>query len=463
MKQYKKALCWIRRDLRFSDHAALSAACTRAEKMAIVFIFDTQILSKLSDKNDRRITFLKRSLEEMDKKLREQGSLLLVRYGDPIREIPLLAKKLGVDIVFANHDYEAYSIQRDKSVQKELQKISCSFETFKDQVIFERRELLTGSETPFKVFTAYKNAWLKKINTEHFLSHNTPLENLLPQREIQAHSHPWDWKSIGFEESTIWLEPGENAAHKRLQNFQKNILASYKIRRDFPAQEGTSGLSTHLRFGTISVRKALRMALEHKGIGADTWINELIWRDFYQMILSEFPQVNRHAFKLEYDSISWPGEEKHFKAWCEGNTGFPLIDAAMRHFNETGWMHNRLRMIVASFLVKDLLIDWKRGEKYFARYLLDYDFAANNGGWQWCASTGCDAQPYFRIFNPLMQSKKFDPQGDYIRKHCPELKYLSAKDIHDPPLQLRSSIKYPKPIVDHSIQRLKALALYKKE
>ncbi len=463
MKQYKKALCWIRRDLRLSDHAALSAACTRTEAMAIVFVFDTKILSALQDKNDRRITFIKHSLEELDATLRERGSCLIVRFGDPAKEIPALAKELGATIVFTNRDYEAAAIQRDQSVQKELQKFSCSFESFKDQVVFEKKELLTGGGTPFKVFTPYKNAWLKQLKIEHYLEYKTPLKNLLPRSEIEKFSSSWNWKNLGFLENSLWLKAGEKAAVKRLQKFQKKSLREYKIGRDFPAiTDGTSGLSTHLRFGTISIREALRMVLEHKGIGTETWISELIWRDFYQMILHEFPHVNTQAFKAEYNGIQWPGQEKHFQAWCEGNTGFPIVDAAMRHFNATGWIHNRLRMIVASFLVKDLLIDWKWGEKYFARHLLDFDFAANNGGWQWCASTGCDAQPYFRIFNPTSQSEKFDPKGDYIREYCPELKSLSTKEIHSPLVGRLFGVKYPQPIVEHAQQRTKALALFQK-
>jgi deoxyribodipyrimidine photo-lyase len=272
----------------------------------------------------------------------------------------------------------------------------------------------------------------------------------------------WTLDKIGFQSNSLWLKPGSKAAFERLKNFIK-IVDRYDEYRDIPSVEGTSGLSVHLRFGTISIRELIRQSLKKRNKGSQTWLSELIWRDFYFMILDQFPHVVNGAFKTEYDKIQWPGREEHFEAWCDGKTGYPIVDAAMRHFNKTGWMHNRLRMIVASFLVKDLLIDWRKGESYFARYLLDYDLSANNGGWQWCASTGCDAQPYFRIFNPVAQSKKFDPNGEFIRANVEELKDVSSKKIHEPmESDLFSAQSYLAPIVNHSTQRNLALKLFEK-
>ncbi|MGE4232848.1 MAG: deoxyribodipyrimidine photo-lyase [Bacteriovoracia bacterium] len=437
------SLVWLRRDLRLYDQAALSEATKNSDKIALVFVFDEKILKDLP-KNDRRITFIFESLQEISSVLRKKNSELIVRYGDPTKEIPELALKLGVGCVYTNHDYESYAKKRDDKIKRELLKSRINFKTFKDQVIFEKDEILTATNTPFKVFTPYSRAWLKKLEPKYFKEKTIDFSKLISSKEISKHSQTLDLDKIGFKKSALWLTPGETAARKRLGLFCK-IIGEYKDKRDFPAANATSGLSVHLRFGTISIRDCVRVALEQiksasKKTGAETWLKELIWREFYQMILDQFPYVAVSAFKKEYDSIKWPGKEEHFQAWCEGNTGFPIVDAAMRHFNETGWMHNRLRMIVASFLVKDLLVDWKKGEKYFAQNLLDFDLASNNGGWQWCASTGCDAQPYFRIFNPDSQTKKFDPKKEFINQY----------------------VKKPTtPIIDHSVQRLKAIRLYK--
>ena len=439
MKRFKRALVWLRRDLRLHDHTALSAAALSADSMAFVFVYDTKILGALKDKNDRRVSFIFSSLQEIDQTLRERGGQLIFRHGDPTEEIPKLAKAMGADLVCVNHDYESYGQKRDQKVEASLKKEGIVFESLKDQVIFERRELLTGGGTPFKVFTPYSNAWLKSLNQDHYSERRASLTSLLPQEKLRGHIQEISMKDLGFEKNSLWLEPGEAKGRARLKKFRAQ-MKNYKKLRDIPAAEATSGLSVHLRFGTVSIRECVREALEQSNEGAETWLKELIWRDFYHMILSEFPHVADSAFKKEYAKIKWPGSNAHFQAWCEGRTGFPIVDAAMRHFNETGWMHNRLRMIVASFLTKDLLVDWRKGEAYFARYLLDFDLAANNGGWQWSASTGCDAQPYFRIFNPESQALKFDPKQEFIRQYVKET--------------------IP-PIVDHKSQRTKAIALFK--
>ena len=465
----KHSLCWIRRDLRLADHRALYEACCISQSVVVVFVYDTTILNKLKNKNDRRVTFIHNSVNLVDQKLREKGSALVTLYGDPREEIPLLAKKLSVEAVFCNRDYEPSAKERDKIVADRLQSKGIAFHSYKDQVVFEGLDIATKTGNPFRVFTPYKRAWLKKLGVEDIRIFRPNLKKLTPIKYFKGTLVRRTLNDIGFQNNQIWLEAGEDAAQKRLTKFLKNIDNYEKI-RDLPAEGGTSGLSVHLRFGTISIRRLVREACKFKSKGSKTWLSELIWRDFYQMILDRFPNIVEHTFLPQYDQIKWPGSNAHFKAWKEGRTGYPLVDAAMRHFNATGWMHNRLRMVVASFLTKDLLVYWRRGEQYFAENLLDYDLAANNGGWQWCASTGCDAQPYFRIFNPVNQSKNFDPKGIFIRKHIPELANFTDKRIHWPHgATIEEQEKalcllgkdYSKPIVDHSLQRAKALQLFK--
>jgi deoxyribodipyrimidine photo-lyase len=461
----------MRRDLRLSDQAALAAATRQSAAVAVVFVFDTAILGRLKDKDDKRVTFIHQSLKEIDRTLRSKGSRLVVCHGDPAKQIPVVAKALKAQAVFTNQDYEPSAKKRDAAVESALQKIGVSFHTFKDQVIFEGDDIKTGSGTPFKVFTPYKRAWLEAFHPGLVREETPDLKRLMPNRQLRGGVGDWSLRAIGFRESPLWLTAGENAAHHRLKKFTAHV-DGYKTNRDIPARpNGTSGLSVHLRFGTISIREAVRFALTKKSPGRATWLSELIWRDFYQMILDRNPHVVAGAFKKQYDGLRWPGGTKWLNAWKEGQTGYPLVDAAMRHFAKTGWMHNRLRMVVASFLTKDLLVDWKRGEAWFAQKLLDFDLAANNGGWQWAASTGCDAQPYFRIFNPVSQSLKFDPQGKFIRAHVPELGGFSDKRIHWPheaPVNEQNDAKcrlgrdYPSPIVDHGVQRIKCLAMFKK-
>ena len=467
---YKSSLCWIRRDLRLSDHHALHEALRNSERVTIVFVYDTTILENLEDKSDRRVTFIHESLKEIDLKLREMGSALVTLFGDPRNEIPLLAKKLSVDAVYCNRDYEPVAKERDETVYNLLQSSGIAFHTFKDQVIFEGLEIISQAGTPYRKFTPYKNTWLKKLTNHDIITFQPKFTNLTPIKQLGKFVQHLSLIQIGFKNTKLWLHPGEEAASKRLAAFL-NKIDMYDKHRDLPEVDGTSGLSVHLRFGTISIRSLVRAAYKRKSQGAQLWLSELIWRDFYQMILNLNPIVVDETFLPQFKQLKWPGTNSHFIAWKKGITGYPIIDAAMRHFNKTGWMHNRLRMIVASFLVKDLLVDWRKGEAYFSRYLLDYDLAANNGGWQWCASTGCDAQPWFRIFNPITQSKRFDFKGNFIRQVLPEVANFSNKDIHFPAATSIETQKssgciigknYPKPIVEHSVQRERILSFFNK-
>lgn len=461
-KPYQRALCWVRRDLRLYDHRPLAEACAQANEVALVFILDTQILSQLKDQDDRRITFIVDSLQEMDDRLRQQGSGLIVLHGDPVDLIPDLAERFQADAVFTGKDYEPLAKARDAEVAKRLSHSGKQLQLVKDQVIFEAGEILNQSGQPFRVFTPYSKVWKTNLNPTRDAADWTPnLEVLTP---IDEWKEEWSLEKIGFRRNDLWLTPGEAAGRKRLADFSDQ-MSDYAETRDFPAQSGTSGLSVHLRFGTVSIRDCVRCALDHH---ADKWLTELVWREFYQDILAHNPNVLSETYQEPYRNLEYPGTEDHWVAWCEGKTGFPIVDAAMRCFNATGWMHNRLRMIVASFLTKDLLLDYRKGEAYFARFLLDFDLASNNGGWQWAASTGVDAQPYFRIFNPILQSQKFDPEGRFLRAWLPELKELSNDDIHWPhevkefdllAAGIALGDNYPHPIVNHSVQRDLAVKL----
>jgi deoxyribodipyrimidine photo-lyase len=441
-----KTLCWIRRDLRLHDHAALSHALSAGET-TLVFVFDTHILDKLKNKSDKRVTFIMQSLQEIEKKLQTKGSSLIIRYGKPEEEIPKLCEELKIDKVFANRDYEPYAKKRDALIAKKV-----NFETFKDSVFFEKHEVVTGSGTVYKVFTPYKNKWLEHFekNDKIVSNYECPLKNLRKFENKQSVLN-FDWyKKIGFVEDKPLLHGGTSEALKRLKKFD-DVISEYTEARNFPAIDGTSNLSVYIRFGNLSVRDMIRAAISRRSDGASTWLSEIIWRDFYHMILDTHPYVEKESFKRNYDEIKWLGKEEDFQAWCEGRTGFPIVDAAMRCLNETGMMHNRLRMIVASFLCKILLIDWRKGERYFAEHLLDYDLAANNGGWQWSSSSGCDAQPYFRIFNPYTQSEKFDSEGVFIRQWVPELAHASKKEVHRPDKA---------PIVSYEKNRARCLVMY---
>ncbi len=460
----EKALVWFRRDLRDQDHAALSAALAAAEQVYCVFVFDTDILDALPSRHDRRVHFIRESLVELDAALQARGGGLIVRHGRAIDEIPSLARELGISAVFANRDYEPAAKKRDTEVEIRLATGGIAFHRLKDQAIFDGDEVLTQAGKPFSVFTPYKNAWLKRLTEVDYAA--CPGAGHLAGRPLAGVPALADIGFAGTNLPELGIRPGMSGARALWNEFRAERIRRYGTLRDYPAVRGVSYLSVHLRFGTIPVRELVRGALED---GADAWLGELIWRDFYFMILDHFPRVVGHAFKPEYDAIQWEGWPEGFAAWCAGRTGYPLVDAAMRQLNYSGWMHNRLRMVVASFLAKDLGIDWRLGEKYFADQLNDFDLSANNGGWQWAASSGCDAQPYFRIFNPVTQSEKFDPEGKFIRRYVPELNRVSNKHIHAPWLMGHNEQEaintmigrdYPRPVVDHARAREQTLARY---
>ena len=469
------ALVWFRRDLRLYDHAALYHALRQHQQVWCVFVFDPDILSPLLAqglRQDRRLDFIHQSLLQLDHKLRTRGSALLVRYGAAWEEIPRLADELGVDTVFTNRDYEPAAIDRDARVASQLLAQGRGFLDFKDQVIFEKDEILTQSGQPFSVFTPYKNAWLKKLNEFYLTPY--PVEKYLDRLAPCEGAGIPPLATLGFEEleSPLPLSAGAEGAQVLLRDFVAR-LDDYGRKRDFPALKGPSYLSTHLRFGTLSIRQLAAYAwgrATHRGSeGAAVWLSELIWRDFYQAILWHHPRVVAHAFKPVFDTIAWDEVPDWLAAWKDGRTGYPLVDAAQRQLLASGYMHNRLRMVSASFLTKNLGISWKEGEAHFAQHLLDFDLAANNGGWQWAASTGCDAQPWFRIFNPVTQSEKFDPKGSFIRRYVPELAAVPDRYIHAPWLmpedvQKTSGVRigqdYPAPIVDHAEARQRTLARF---
>lgn len=463
----KTALVWLRRDLRLNDHTALSAALLQYERVVPVFMLDRTILDLLP-RTDRRVAFILGCLAEIKASLQAHGSDLLVRVGDPRVEIPLLARQFHAATVHANRDYEPAAIARDADIARQLASDGIDWQDHKDQVIFEQGEILTQTGTRFSVFTPYWRKWRARLApldaaeyavTPHLTHFATLTPEALPSIE-----------ELGF--TTVDLHgvtPGQCGADTLRDDFAERI-ARYQELRDFPAKKGVSYLSVHLRFGTVSIRELVRLALQDGSAGAECWLKELCWREFYQQLLWHCPELVERTFRPEFDNLPFPNNPDWFAAWCAGNTGYPLVDAGMRQLNQTGFMHNRLRMIVASFLVKDLLIDWRWGEAYFAEKLLDFDLASNNGGWQWAASVGCDAQPWFRIFNPVTQSQRFDPNGRFIRRYCPELAKLPDTALHAPWLAKPEELvavgvqlgrDYPPPIVDHSIQRQAALALFK--
>jgi deoxyribodipyrimidine photo-lyase len=483
-KTLARALVWLRRDLRADDNAALYHALCAAKQVWVGFVFDRAILDALP-RADRRVEFIRDSLIGLDAQLREiaeragvQGVTLMVRHGTSADELPRLAQSLGVQAVYCNHDDEPYALTRDAAVRGTLAAAGIALHTSKDHVIFERGEVLTQSGGVYGVFTPYKNAWLKKLDGFYLKAY--PVERhaaalAAPPRGVTAGVPAL--ADIGFETTnlaTLKMPAGPAGAQSMFADYLQRI-DDYEQTRNFPAVKGPSYLSTHLRFGTISIRQLAREAwrrVQGGSPGAQVWLSELIWRDFYQQVLHHHPRVIGHSFKREYDAIKWEhGKQADalFAAWCEGRTGYPLVDAAMQQINQTGYMHNRLRMVVASFLTKDLGIDWRRGEAYFALHLNDFDLAANNGGWQWASSSGCDAQPYFRIFNPVNQSEKFDAQGKFIRRYLPQLAKLPDKLIHAPwlarPVDLAAAgvelgRNYPVPVVDHAVAREKTLQRY---
>jgi deoxyribodipyrimidine photo-lyase len=468
--QYVNSLVWFRRDLRDFDHAALYHALKASQQVYCVFVFDTEILDVLTNKADRRVEFIWESIRELKLALQARGGDLLVLHGKTTNIIPKLADQLAIKAVFVNHDYEPSAIARDETVKAILKASQIDWHDFKDQVIFEKDEILNLSNKPYRVFTPYRNATIKKLNDFYLKAY--PVDRYFNHLAKTTPTELVSLESLGFATTNLksmQLPTGMSGGKQLLDDFI-NRISQYKTARDFPAIKGVSYLSTHLRFGTVSIRHLARTAYNMDNAGAETWLNELIWRDFYFQILHHNPELAiGRAFNPQFEQLAFPNNQHYFAAWCAGKTGYPLVDAAMRQINQTGYMHNRLRMIVASFLVKDLLIDWRWGERYFAEHLIDFDFSANNGGWQWAASTGCDAQPWFRIFNPVTQSQRFDPNGKFIRKYIPELAKCNDKEIHEPwkmspsrqqVLMIKIGQDYPEPIVDHQQQRGLALALY---
>lgn len=419
-------LFWFRRDLRLSDNAGLYYALRENTHVLPLFIFDTQILDELEDETDKRVEFIHNTLSQLKKELESMGSSLLVFHGNPVE----LFEKISPKSVFTNHDYEPYARTRDEKVAAILSGKNSFLKTFKDQVTFEKSEVTKDDGSAYTVFTPYSRKW--KVHLKPFYYKAYPTEKYFKSfKKVNPLPLP-TLREIGFKEANPTFPE---------RSIRQSVIEHYHETRDYPAIQGTTRLSVHLRFGTVSIRKLVQIAVKKN----QTWLNELIWRDFYQMILWHFPHVDKNSFKPKYDQIKWRNNEKDFDAWCSGKTGYPIVDAGMRELNETGFMHNRVRMITASFLTKHLLIDWRWGEAYFAKKLLDYDLASNNGGWQWAAGSGCDAAPYFRVFNPYLQTQKFDPDLKYIKKWVPE--YGKAE--------------YPKPIVEHQVARERVLRVYK--
>ena len=425
--QNKINVFWFRRDLRLEDNAGLYYALNAGLPVLPIFIFDTEILDKLGSRNDARVEFIHNALLGIDAELNQKGSSLLVLHGNTIDIWKKLCDEYAIDEVFTNHDYEPYAIKRDNIVSSLLNERGIKFNTYKDQVIFEKDEVVKSDGKPYTIYTPYSKVWRARLEKEGLKEYKIKKDNY-----YGFTSKVLSLNEIGFKSSGI------NFPEKEVR---KAIIKDYENTRDIPAIDGTSRLSVHLRFGTISIRQLVREATKLN----DTWLRELIWREFFMMILYHFPHSASASFRPEYDNIKWRNNEAEFEAWCKGETGYPIVDAGMRELNATGFMHNRVRMITASFLTKDLLIDWRWGERYFADKLLDYELSSNVGNWQWAAGTGCDAAPYFRIFNPHTQQEKFDPELKYVKKWVPEY----------------DNFGYPQPIVDHKSARERTLNAYK--
>lgn len=420
---------WFRRDLRLEDNTGLYHALHSGYRVLPLFIFDSDILSQLDDKADRRVDFIHQALKGLNDRLAALESSLCVKIGKPLQIFEELLTGFDVKAVFTNRDYEPSALQRDKEIANLLSNHNVDFQTFKDQVIFEWNGVLKADGQPYTVFTPYSKAWKQKLTDSVLQSYDSENE----QNYLQFSARIPELKDIGFLKTDLLFSA---------PSIDEDVILNYDLQRNFPAIQGSTGLSVHLRFGTLSIRKLVKLALRLN----ESWLNELIWREFFMSILMHFPYVVNGPFKTKYADIQWRNNETEFERWCQGKTGYPIVDAGMRQLNETGWMHNRVRMIVASFLTKHLLIDWRWGEAYFAQKLLDYDLSANNGNWQWAAGCGCDAAPYFRVFNPDEQTRKFDPELIYIRRWVKEF----------------DSLSYSLPMVEHAYARNRALEVYKK-
>ena len=482
-------IIWLRRDLRIKENCLVHSAIEQEKKIIFCFIFDKNILDELKTSPyrkcdnksltiDHRVGFLYQTIKEIKEQLSNIGSDLLTFHGDPVTIIPEIANKFCASSVYAANDYESYGLQRDSAILEKLTALGIRFKQFKNQCIFEKSEILTNSLKPYTVFTPYKKKWMEIFDRHEIKLKNYNLDTLTGI--IQNTKEKTQIQSLGeleFSEDSVnlTLKSGNSGGEQLLKRFL-DIIDKYSEERDFPIKKGCSYLSVHLRFGTISIEKIVCNLFERIQLLANTskdlsgtlsWLSEIIWRDFYMQILFNFPHVEKRCFKKQYDNIEWENDLDLFDKWTKGETGYPIVDAGMRQLNQTGYMHNRLRMITASFLTKDLGISWQKGEEYFANKLLDFDLSANNGGWQWAASTGCDAQPYFRIFNPTTQSKKFDSDGEFIKKYIPELESFSKLEIHEPWKDpkgnlLKTQRKYPERIVEHDEARKKTLERFNK-
>jgi len=423
----KISIFWFRRDLRLEDNVGLYHALASGFPVFSIFIFDENILGKLENKKDRRVDYIYQALSKINTQLKSSKTKLNTFYGNPIEIFNIISEEYAVQAVFCNRDYEPQAIQRDTKIYEFFKEKNIPFKAFKDQVIFDKSDILKNDGTPYTVYTPYSRKWKELLKDENHKSYHPDYNHFLRQEFTEIHS----LNEIGFEKTDITFGPPKLDA---------TLIDEYDKFRDYPAMQRTTELGIALRFGTISIRKCVTFALKHN----QTWLNELIWREFFMQILYHFPKVVNQSFKSKYNHIKWRNNEEEFERWCEGKTGYPIVDAGMRQLNETGYMHNRVRMIVASFLCKHLLIDWRWGEAYFAQKLNDYDLSANNGNWQWASSSGCDAAPYFRVFNPTVQAEKFDKNLAYIKKWLPKF----------------GTENYPKPIVEHSFARERALKTY---
>ncbi|CAI8781801.1 deoxyribodipyrimidine photo-lyase [Chryseobacterium sp. IT-36CA2] len=422
-------LFWFRRDLRLEDNVGFHHALQSDAPVIPIFIFDTDILGKLEDKEDRRVDYIHQALTDINISLKKYHSKVNTYYGKPIEIFKKLSEEYTIEGVFCNRDYEPQAIERDKEIYYFFTEKNIPFKAYKDQVIFDKDQIIKKDGSPYTVYTPFAKKWRELLTPEHYQSVELNVKNLFPQK----YSEILTLKEIGFKKTEFDFKK---------QVLNAVIIDNYDQFRDYPSLQHTTQLGIALRFGTISIRKCVDFALKHNAV----WLSELIWREFFMQILYHFPQVVHQSFKRQYDNIHWRNNEKEFKHWCEGTTGYPIVDAGMRELNQTGFMHNRVRMIVASFLCKHLLIDWRWGEAYFALKLNDYDLSANNGNWQWAAGSGCDAAPYFRVFNPTAQMEKFDKDLQYIKKWLPEW----------------NTSAYPSPMVEHTFARERALSEYKK-